>query len=147
MILNEKGILKEFELVVYPLPFVAVIGDLEKEVNDAYAPVDEGYTAIGKPGEGYGATTYHVRNKETSQLCCLVWVPNMEECKGSNFAHEAGHVTLEVFKYIGAHIDYEDQEPFCYLLGTIFRLMNGAFYEWKEFLEKKDKKKFKFIKK
>ena len=39
MVLNEKGIIKEFELVIYPLHFVAVIGDVdEEELNKEYAP-------------------------------------------------------------------------------------------------------------
>jgi len=144
MILSEKGIIKEFDLVVYPVPFVAVFGDVEEEVNKYYEPLDKGYTKIGKPKEDYGATTYHVRNKESQQFCLLVWIPDMENSKGSYFCHECGHVVLEIFNYIGAHVNYADQEPFCYLLGTVFRLLNGASYEWKDYL---DKKKIKTTKK
>ena len=140
MVLNEKGILKEFELVVYPVPIVMVIGDLEKEVNHFYSPLDEDYSVIGKPGENFGATTYHVRNKESQRFCLLVWFPDTDNCRGSFMCHEAGHMALEVFKYVEARVDFENQEPFCYLLGNIFRLINGAFHEYQEYLEKKKKK-------
>lgn len=143
--LSEKGIIKAFELVVYPVPLIVAIGDVEKEVNKQYElfSPDNGQVIEGnidRPPEGYGATTYLVRDKETYQYCLLIFVPNLGECKGSNFCHEVGHVALEIFHYIGAHISYDDQEPFCYLLGNLFRLLNGAFYEWKEFCDKKKKK-------
>ena len=33
MILNEKGILQEFDLVIYPVMLVIAMGDLEKEIK------------------------------------------------------------------------------------------------------------------
>ena len=145
---NEKGILKQFSLVVYPIDVVVAIGDIEEEVNEVYAPNNEKANWIGKPLESSSGSTYLVHTKEDNQLCVMVWIRNFDECKGSVFAHEAGHVSLEVFNYVGATINpEEEQECFCYLLGTVFRLINGAFYEWKELLEKKDKKKSKSKKK
>jgi len=143
MVLTEKGILKDFEIVVYPVPIVVVIGDMAEEVNRMYNPLDEGDTSIDKPMGDCGATTYHVESKEHKQYCLLVWFPSLNECKGSFLCHESGHMALEIFRYIGAKMNYEDQEPFCYLLGTVFRLINGTFYEYKEFLEKKTTKKKK----
>ena len=142
MILNERGILQQFDLVIYPVMLVIAIGDLEKEINRFYKPYDEQYNHIAFPGNN-PAATYQVRNKKTNDAACLIWIPKTEEVRGSYLAHEAGHVTLEVFKYVGAHVDYDDQEPFCYLLGAIFRLCNNAFYHWKDFVEKKDKTKKK----
>ena len=139
MVLNEKGILQQFDLVIYPVQLVIAIGDLEKEINRFYRPYHEQYNHIGLPGDN-PAATYNVRNKKTNDVACLIWIPKTDDVKGSYLCHEAGHVALEIFKYVGAHVDYDDQEPFCYLLGTIFRLINGAFYKWKEFCEKKNKK-------
>ena len=139
MILNEKGILKEFDLVIYPVQLVIAIGDLEKEINRFYRPYHEQYNYINFPGDN-PATTYQVRNKKTNDVACLIWIPKIDEVRGSYLAHEAGHVTFEVFKYVGAHVDYDNQEPFCYLLGTIFGLCNNAFYHWKDFMENKIKK-------
>ena len=138
MILNEKGILQQFDLVIYPIQLVIAIGDLEKEINRFYKPYNGQYNYIAPPKDTKAvATTYHVKNKKTNDSACLIWIPKTEEVRGSYLCHESGHVTLEIFQYIGAHVGYDDQEPFCYLLGAIFRLCNSAFYHWKNFMDKK----------
>ena len=140
MILNEKGILQQFDLVIYPVILVIAIGDLEKEINRFYKPYDEQYNYIAPPKSSRtAATTYQVLNKKTNDPACLIWIYKTEEVRGSYLCHESGHVALEMFDYVGAHIDYDNQEPFCYLLGAIFRLCNNAFYHWKDFVEKKSK--------
>lgn len=141
MVLNERGILKQFSLVVYPIDIVVAIGDVEEEVNKHYIPKDSEYDYLAAPSNDVPAAVFMVEERETGAYCLMIWVPKTADCKGSYFCHESGHVALEIFKYIGAHIDYEDQEPFCYLLGTVFRLINGAFYEWKDYKPKKQKKK------
>ena len=141
MVLNEKGILKRFNLVIYPIDFVVAIGEVEKEVNNSFAPNVEHAIWIAGPKEDAGGTTYCVHDKKNSQKCVLVWIRNLEECRGSVFAHECGHAALEIFNYIGATINpEEDQECFCYLLGTLFRLLNGAFYELRDYKPKAKKK-------
>ena len=137
MILNEKGILQQFDLVIYPVQLVIAIGNFEKEINRYYKPYDEKYNHIGFPGEN-PAATYRVRNRKTNDSVCLIWIPKTDEVRGSYISHEASHVALEIFKYVGAYVDYDDQEPFCYLQGAIFRLCNNAFYKWKAFMEKKE---------
>ena len=137
MILNEKGILKEFDLVVYPINIVAVIGDMEKEVNDIYAPNIEDCNWIEIPSLSTGMRTYLVHRKDNCQMCVLLWTPTFEGCSGHYICHDAGHAAFEVFNYIHADVSFDDQEPFCYLLGTIYRLFNGAYFEYKDFLDKK----------
>jgi hypothetical protein len=139
MVLNEKGILQQFDLVIYPVGLVIAIGDMEKEINRFYKPFDSQYEHIGFPGNN-PAATYRIKEKKTGDNYCLIWIPKTDNVKGSYLCHECGHVALEVFEYIGAHVDCDEQEPFCYLLGTIFRLCNNAFYHWKDFVESKTKK-------
>lgn len=141
MVLNEKGILRQFSLVVYPIDLVVAIGDMEDEINKRYIPRDKQYDWLSPPPEEVAEAVYNVEEKETGLYCLMIWIPKIDDCKGSYFCHESGHLAIEIFKYIGAHIDYDDQEPFCYLLGTIFRLINGAFYELKDYKPKKSKKK------
>jgi hypothetical protein len=142
MVLNEKGILKRFNLVVYPIDFVVAIGKVEEEVNKYFSPNNEAANWIVTPSDGTAGSTYCVHDKEDNQLCVMVWIRNLDECKGSTFAHECGHGALEIFNYIGATINPdEEQECFCYLLGTLFRLLNGAFYEYRDYKPKKGKKK------
>lgn len=141
MVLNEKGIIKEFDLVIYPINFIVVIGDMEKEINKDYSPNDDRCNWIGKPSEGTAGRTYLIHNSDTNQIEVMIWVPSIEECKGSVFAHECSHAAMEIFNYIGASVDLENQEPFAYLLGNLFRLLNGAFYEFRDYKPKKSKKK------
>ena len=138
MVLHKDGILKRFSLVVYPIDIVVAIGDVEEEVNNHFAPNDEDANWIEGPKPPSAAKTYNIHGNEDGMECIMIWLPDKESCTGSYFCHEVGHAALEVFKYIEALVDYENQEPFCYLLQTIFRFVNGAFYEWKEFLEKEN---------
>ena len=139
MTINNKGILQEFDLVIYPVLLVVAIGDMEKEINAKYKPYEEEYNYLGHTDTP--AATYRVRNKKTNDCACMVWFPNIEKVLVSYMAHEAGHVALEIFKYIGAKANMEDQEPFCYLLGTIARLCNKTFYTLKDYLDKQQEKK------
>ena len=78
MILNEKGILQQFDLVIYPVQLIIAIGDLEKEINRFYKPYDKQYNHIGFPGDN-PAATYQVRNKKINDVACLIWIPSFED--------------------------------------------------------------------
>ena len=147
MVLNEKGIIKQFSLVVYNQGILAVIGDMEEQVNKLYKPKDTKYNWIAAPDEGHLMAAYDVIEKKTGIICYMIWCKDVEQFRGSYLCHECGHAALELFHYIGAKANYDDQEPFCYLLGTIFRLINGTFYEYKDFIDKKSKNKSKSKKK
>lgn len=139
MIQNKEGCLRQFDLVIYPTPFVVAIGNVEKEINRKYAPYNSNYNYIAKPSPN-PAVTYELRNNKTGCKHILVWFSCADDCRGSYMAHECGHAALEIFKYIGARVDYDDQEPFCYLLGTLMRMTNQTAYEYREFLEKQKSK-------
>lgn len=143
MILNEKGILKTFDLVIYPIDVTVVIGDMKDEVEKNYKPYEIGFDGFAPPTEDTPAITFQVLEKETNDYNIMVWIKDFDHCKGSHFCHEAGHAALEIFRYIGASVELDNQEPFTYLLGTVFRFINGAFYEYKEFLEAKKSKTIK----
>ena len=129
MILNKKGVIEQFNLVIYPVDFVVVIGDFEEEVNELYMPYDEEYknARIGEPSAKGG--TYRVKNKETQAPCIMVWVKKKEDCTSSIISHECVHAALEIWKYICSEVSLTNQEPFCYLVGNLVRLTVGAFYE------------------
>lgn len=143
MVLNERGILKSFNLVVYPPHLVVVIGDMKEEVHRLYKPDDPEYNAFLPPTEECPCKTYTVLDKEDEGFDILIWVNNLDSCKGHHFCHEVTHAALEIFKYVGATIDVENQEPFCYLTGNLYRLMAGTYDEYNDFLKAKDKKKSK----
>ena len=141
MVLNEKGIIKQFSLVVYPIDIVVVIGDMEKDVNDLYAPNDEDCNWISAPPLSVGVRQYNVHTKASMQLCILLWSPTIENCEGHYICHDSGHAALELFNHIGATVDFENQEPFCYLLGAVYRLFTGAYNEYKGYLDNSKSKK------
>lgn len=129
MVVSEKGIIQQFNLVIYPVDFVVVIGELEEEVNKLYMPYEEEYKdAHIAPPRNTGCT-YRVKERETDIPCVLVWFGKVEEFTGSIVTHEANHAAFEIFQYIGAQINFNDQEPFCYLSGNLARLAIGSFYE------------------
>lgn len=138
--INEKGIIKEYDLIVYPLRFIVAIGDVEKEINTRYKPYEEEYNWLGAPKESYKASTYHVKFKKGGWYAILIWYSSIEDFTGETLTHECNHAALDVFNFIGAKIQYNDQEPFCYLSGNMARLANTVFYEYKDYLEKNKKK-------
>ena len=143
MVLNERGIIKQFDLVIYPVDVVVAIGDIKVELEKRYRPADDSYVGFGCPTEENPAKVFEAIQKGTDTPCSLIWIKDLDACRGSYICHETGHSSLDIFSFIGAKVELDNQEPFCYLLGNIFRLINGAFYEYKEFLEKKSKSKKK----
>ena len=127
MVLNEKGNIKQFGLVIYPVDFVVVIGDLEQEVNKLFQPYEEGFNWIASPKST--GCTYRIKEKKTGIPCIMVWIKNKEEFTTSIVSHECAHAALEIWQYIGSEVALDNQEPFCYLLGNLVRLAVGCFYE------------------
>lgn len=127
--INSKGTIQQFNLVCYPVDFVVVIGALEDEVNTLYRPYSEEYADahIAPPNTTGG--TYRVKERKTGIPCILIWVKEKKEFTSSIVAHECGHATLEIWRYINSEVSLDNQEPICYLLGNLVRLAVGAFYE------------------
>ena len=129
MVLNEKGILQQYGLVIYPVDFVVVIGELEDEVNKLYMPYEEEYKDAHIASPRNTGCTYRVKERATGIPCILIWIGKKEEFVTSIVAHECTHAALEIWQYIGSEVSLSNQEPFCYLLGNLVRLAVGLFYE------------------
>lgn len=102
--INEKGIIKEFDLIVYPLRFIVAIGDVEKEINTRYEPYEAEYNWLGAPKESYKASTYRVKLKKGGWYAILIWYSSIEDFTGETLTHECNHAALTVFDFIGAKI-------------------------------------------
>lgn len=129
MVLNEKGILQQFNLVIYPIDFVVVIGDMEDKVNALYQPYEEEYKDAHIAPPSSTGTTYRVKERSTGVACVLIWIGKKEEFTTSIVAHECTHAALEIWCYIRSEVSLTNQEPFAYLLGNLVRLAVGCFYE------------------
>lgn len=119
---KSKSILRRYDLVTWPVNLIVAIGDKKKEINDSFKPADDEFDIIGEPCST-GATTYVVKDKKTDERCLLVWFPDKENVCTETIAHEAGHVALEIFFFTDSKVHFDNQEPFCYLLGSVARLM------------------------
>lgn len=126
---NKNGCINQYNLVVYPVDFVVVIGELEEEVNKLYMPYEEEYKNAHIVPPKFTGCTYRVRERNTGIPCVLVWFGKIDGFTGSMVTHEVNHAALEIFQYIGAKVSFDDQEPFCYLSGNLARLAIGSFYE------------------
>ena len=139
---NEKGIIKEYDLVIYPPHYVVAIGDVEKEINTMYIPYDKDYNWIGWPkSEGVDGCTYTVRNKKTQVASVMIWFKTLNDFTPETMTHECDHAALEIFRYTGAKVHFDNQEPYCYLAGNMARLAYQAYSEYKEYMNKNKKVK------
>ena len=129
MVINNKGAIQQFNIVLYPIDFVVVIGPLEKDVNKLYRPYEEKWKDAYIAPPKLTGCTYRVKERATDIPCVMVWIGKKEEFTGSIVTHECNHAALEIFEYIGAKVNFDDQEPFCYLAGNLARLAIGTFYE------------------
>lgn len=72
-------------------------------------------------------STSKVYNKKTNRYCMLVKFNHRTDYKDDDkttdlvntVAHEAGHVVLDIYDFIGASVDINNQEPFTYEVGYI----------------------------
>lgn len=72
-------------------------------------------------------STSKVYNKKTNRYCMLVKFNHRTDYKDDDkttdlintVAHEAGHVVLDIYDFIEASVDINNQEPFTYELGYI----------------------------
>lgn len=123
---KETEIIKEYDLIVYPLHLVVAIGDVEKELNEKYRPAGADHLSFPDNSDG---CTWQINNKETGKACLLLWIKELRECTASIVSHESGHVALDIFDYTESEISTENQEPFTYLLGAIARLVTDSLKE------------------
>ena len=138
--INEKGIIKQYDVVVYPFYFVVAIGDVEKEINARYRPREEEFNWIAMPCGDNAACTFNIKSKKDGAFAVLVWYRSMDDFKGSTLTHECDHAALEIFYLTGAKVDYGNQEPYCYLAGTLSRFACITYTEYKDYLAENKKK-------
>lgn len=132
--IKENGIIDEYPLIVYPIPFVVVVGDIEKEVNSRYKPVEDKYNWISKPGEACAASTYTVRSRKDNAHCVLIWYASLADFTSATCTHECDHAALEIFNFVGASITYDNQEPYCYLAGALARFATMTYRRYEQFI-------------
>lgn len=118
--MNKKTTIHEFDPQIYPRLLWVVKGGSLEGIQETFEPTCE-FEDDGKSG----AVTFPVRRKEDNRLGYCIWFPKSGDMRrGDWIAHESTHAALCIFDDIGASISYEDQEPFAYLVGWVFKCID-----------------------
>ena len=118
---SSKTTVYEFDPCVYPRLLWVVKGGtidgIKETLNLGEYEVDE---------EESGAVTLcNVRRKSDGNLGALIWFPKLSNINNLDWiAHESTHAALYVFAEVGATVDFENQEPFAYMVGWVFDCVN-----------------------
>ena len=108
----------QFDPQIYPRKLWVAVGVPTEELNEKF--VDE----IKDMDDSYDAETLPIQQKEPLLGGVLVRFENLKSMRPDNIAHEATHAALEIFDYVDARIQYDNQEPFAYLVGWVVKCID-----------------------
>lgn len=136
---SKKTIIHEFDPCIYPRLLWVVKGGELDEIRKTleFAELDEDNDACG-------VVTIAAYNNEEKRGGFLVWFPKPSDMTkhGDWIAHEAAHVALGIYDYVGAEAKASDSEPFAYLVGWVFKCMDTVrkYKEVKDGCDKSESK-------
>lgn len=128
---KQKPFVQEYPLAVYPISVVVYVGEgLQDYLNDNFKPCrgDSDKDVFLIPQEGVAATCIEATDKNGDYTIIIGLIK--DDIGASVMAHEATHAALCVFDFVHAEPDYENQEPFAYLVGYITKITNLSYYKW-----------------
>lgn len=108
----------QFDPQIYPRKLWVAVGVPTEELNEKF--VDE----IKDMDDSNDAETLPIQQKEPLLGGVLVRFENLKSMRPDNIAHEATHAALEIFDYVDARIQYDNQEPFAYLVGWVVKCID-----------------------
>lgn len=108
----------QFDPQIYPRKLWVAVGVPTEELNEKF--VDE----IKDMDDSYDAETLPIQQKEPLLGGVLVRFENLKSMRPDNIAHEATHAALEISDYVDARIQYDNQEPFAYLVGWVVKCID-----------------------
>lgn len=114
---SKKTIIHEFDPCIYPrLLWVVKGGELE-EIRKTLE-----FGELGDDEQEGGAVTVSAYDNANKKGGFLVWFPKASDMTTNSYwmAHEACHVALGIFDYIGSEVAANESEPFAYLVGWVF---------------------------
>lgn len=117
---NNKTIIHEFDPCIYPRMLWVVKGGTLEDIRKTLEIPE-----LGEEDKNGGAVTVSAYDNENQRGGFLIWFPKASDIKhGDWMAHEASHVALGIFDYIGAEAKASDSEPFSYLVGWVFKCVD-----------------------
>ena len=108
----------EFDLKIYPL-IVCVSLDVEQE------KLDEIFDDVPQFEETDAAYVSLLQRRLDNANVVLMRFDDKKP-SADLIAHESAHATFEILDYIKFNLDYENQEPFTYLLGYIVGVVHDT---------------------
>lgn len=121
-----KICLYEYEMDIYPRRLWVAIGVPNDKLREFFEDLED--------TEDCYADVTTVREKKTERTGELVRIYKRSEMRPDIIAHEALHVVLDTFSYVGAKVHYDNQEPVTYFLGWVVRKIYMALKGDKEHL-------------
>lgn len=119
--MSNKTIIHEFDPCIYPRLLWVVKGGSLGEIRKTLE-----FAELDKDSEEGGAVTVAAYDNQKKRGGFLVWFPRPSDMTKNSYwmAHEASHVALGIFGYVGAEARAEESEPFAYLVGWAFKCMD-----------------------
>lgn len=119
---SNKTIIHEFDPCIYPRLLWVVKGGTLEEIRKTleFGDIGDDFESTG------GAITIAAYDNAKKKGGFLVWFPKPSDMTKNNYwmAHEAAHVALGIFDYVGAEAKACDSEPFAYLVGWVFKCID-----------------------
>lgn len=111
----------EIELDIYNIDIVVAVGaPAFNRLNELYTPIDEEYERLKEPTANTPACTWERMKDSVGNAAILVWFQDAYVLHRASYSsHEASHAAMYVWKYIGAKVELDNQEPLSYLIGFI----------------------------
>lgn len=109
----------EFDPVIYPRLLWIAVGVPTAVLNDMFED------KLEDMAESSNAEVINARRlKPDVKGGVLIRFRSKRDMTANVTTHEAAHAALEIFDYIGAFVDFQNQEPFCYLVGWIAKCID-----------------------
>lgn len=109
---NDMKKIFEYDPVIYPRKIWVSIGASTEELSAEFEGIED-------MDDSAIAVTYHTFNKNNNLGGVLIRFNKKGDITASIAAHEATHAALDIYEYVGAKADVENQEPFAYLVGFV----------------------------
>ena len=118
---SKKTVIHEFDPCIYPRLLWVVKGGSLEEIRKTLE-----FGELGDDEQKGGAVTISAYDNKEKKGGFLVWFPSASDMTKNSYwmAHEASHVALGIFDYVGAEAKAEESEPFAYLVGWVFKCID-----------------------
>lgn len=120
MKIKNKPIIDTYDPVIYPVLLVVAKDVTIERLNKEYMLPDESDITEEYLGSNYCCVTFHASRRADKRKVIIVYKNNgvhrLDDLPLLDATHEGGHYVIDTFNEVGAVIDPNNQEPFCYLL-------------------------------